>query len=187
MGKSDLTDLSRITSHALRHEPETYGLKLDADGWVSMESLVAALRRRGGRWRDLTPADLSAMVLDARKQRHEIKDGRIRALYGHSIAVDLARRPLAPPAVLYHATTPDVVPKILADGLRPMGRNFVHLAIDRETATRTAKRKTRTPVLLAVDARRARSDGVAFYAGNDLIWLAAWVPADYLDPQDPLP
>jgi hypothetical protein len=36
----DYVQLSRVPSHALRHEPLLYELELDADGWVA----VAALR-----------------------------------------------------------------------------------------------------------------------------------------------
>ena len=32
MGRKHLRDLSRLVSHALRHEPAAYGLKLDAEG-----------------------------------------------------------------------------------------------------------------------------------------------------------
>ena len=42
MEKKDLRDLSKLVSHALRHEPAAYGLKLDADGWVALDAFIAA-------------------------------------------------------------------------------------------------------------------------------------------------
>ncbi|NTW40943.1 MAG: RNA 2'-phosphotransferase, partial [Cellulomonadaceae bacterium] len=39
-----MADLSRVVSHALRHEPWLYELELDEAGWVSVQSLVEALR-----------------------------------------------------------------------------------------------------------------------------------------------
>ena len=38
----DLTQISRVVSHALRHEPWLYELELDAEGWTE----VAAKRDR---------------------------------------------------------------------------------------------------------------------------------------------
>ena len=43
-GKINLTDASRVASHALRHEPWLYELDLDDDGWVATDALLAALR-----------------------------------------------------------------------------------------------------------------------------------------------
>jgi len=40
-------DLSRTVSHALRHEPSSYGLVLDADGWVG-NNILGKLAEGGG-------------------------------------------------------------------------------------------------------------------------------------------
>jgi putative RNA 2'-phosphotransferase len=37
--------LSRVVSHALRHEPWLYELELDEEGWADIDSVLAALRR----------------------------------------------------------------------------------------------------------------------------------------------
>ena len=50
MEKKDLRDLSKLVSHALRHEPEAYGLRLDKDGWVSLDTFIAAVRASSPRW-----------------------------------------------------------------------------------------------------------------------------------------
>jgi putative RNA 2'-phosphotransferase len=67
------------------------------------------------------------------------------------------------------------------DGLSPMERQFVHLSVDRETATLVGRRKSVRPVVLAVDAVAAASTGVRFYEGNELVWLAESVPARFID------
>jgi putative RNA 2'-phosphotransferase len=69
---------------------------------------------------------------------------------------------------------------IRKEGLRPMGRQYVHLSSDEETAVSVGKRKTNTPVILRVRAGRASQDGVAFYIGNEKVWLADRVPPEYL-------
>lgn len=91
-------------AQALRHQPVRYGLELDAEGWVLVADLLSGLSRRR-RWCDLTAADVEAVLTMLGKQRYEMKDGRIRALYGHSAHVavqkETAYRPnfciMAPP------------------------------------------------------------------------------------------
>ena len=48
MMKKPSTELSRVLSHALRHDPGRYGLELDPEGWVGLGEVVAALRSRPG-------------------------------------------------------------------------------------------------------------------------------------------
>lgn len=66
------------------------------------------------------------------------------------------------------------------DGILPMGRQFVHLSVDRETAMSVGRRKSASPVVLVVDAVAASSTGVMFYEGNDLVWLADRIPAEFI-------
>jgi RNA:NAD 2'-phosphotransferase (TPT1/KptA family) len=97
-------ELSKTVSHALRHEPSAYGLVLDGEGWVSVQDLVAALKRKHPAWQNLDEHQLQQMVERSQKQRHEIIGGRIRALYGHSTAERLAKQAGVPPEILYHGT-----------------------------------------------------------------------------------
>ena len=90
----DYVGLSRVLSHALRHEPWLYELELDADGSTAVEAVLAALREERPDW-------------------------------------------------------------------RAVGR-----------------RKSRSPVILRIAAAAAARAGVAFYAGNDKVWLA-----DRISPQ----
>lgn len=172
-------ELSRAVSHALRHEPWVYELELDEQGWVATASLVAALREGRG-WVDLTAEDVAAMVATSSKQRHEIDGDRIRALYGHSVPGRIVRTRAEPPARLYHGSSPGSAAVILADGLRPMRRQYVHLSVDLAMARSVGSRKADEPTLLVVAAREAAEAGVAFYAGNDKVWLADSVPAAFV-------
>lgn len=172
-------ELSRAVSHALRHEPWVYELELDEQGWVSTDALVEALRHER-RWSGLTADDVATMVATSSKQRHEVDGDRIRALYGHSMPARIARTPAEPPPVLFHGTSPQAAQIILAGGLRPMARQYVHLSLDREMAHSVGSRKARDPVLLTVAARDAHRAGVAFYVGNDKVWLADEVPAAFI-------
>lgn len=131
------------------------------------------------------------MVTASSKQRYEIVGGRIRARYGHSIPTRVLAEPRLPPTLLFHGTAPATVPVVLTDGLRPMGRQYVHLSVDVQTARAVGARKARPPVVLQVSAEQAARDGVTFYVGNEQVWLADFVPARYLTPwagkRSPLP
>ena len=39
-------ELSKQISYALRHSPAEYGLELDDNGWVNVEELLTALRKK---------------------------------------------------------------------------------------------------------------------------------------------
>lgn len=176
----DYKALSRAASHALRHEPWLYELELDAEGWTSAEALLASLRAERPEWASLTEDDLAEMIAQSEKQRHELRDGKIRALYGHSTPERLLKEQCTPPRVLYHGTGPATAAHIRVGGLKPMGRQYVHLSVDFATAEQVGRRKAPAPVILTIDASAAHDAGVAFYRGNDLVWLADVVPPSFI-------
>lgn len=174
----DSRHLSKACSHALRHEPWLYELELDEEGWASIEDVVRALRKLD--YNDLNKDDLVRMIEVSDKQRHEIKGNSIRALYGHSLAGMLKKTPAEPPQLLYHGTATDTVPLIQSSGLLPMNRQYVHCSVDVSTAVQVGKRKTKQPVILTVEAAAAYRDGVAFYEGNEQVWLADVIPSKFV-------
>ncbi len=178
--REDLVRLSRTISHALRHKPEQYGLTLDDEGWVAVRDLLAALAARRREWQRLSEDDLRAMMAQSDKQRFELRDGCIRAFYGHSVPQKVERVAAVPPPTLFHGTTPQAAAAIRADGLRPMKRQYVHLSADEATALQVGRRRTASPVLLTIDAESAHQHGVAFYPGNDMVWLADAIPPEFI-------
>ena len=171
--------LSRVVSHALRHEPWLYELELDAQGWTSVDALVEVLRRERG-LEALTVTDVELMVAGAAKQRHELLDGRIRASYGHSLPGRIGATPGVPPDLLFHGTSPAAAAVIRSEGLLPMRRQYVHLSVDVETARAVGERKSPSPVTLTINAGEAARSGVVFYAGNERVWLVDSVPAKFI-------
>lgn len=175
----DCAELSKAVSHALRHEPWLYELELDDAGWTPVDALVSALSHEP-RWRDLSRAQLETMIERSPKQRHEIDGSRIRALYGHSVPGRIAKTPGVPPAVLFHGTAAVSVPEILADGLRPMQRQYVHLSVDRDTAYSVGRRKDAAVAVLVIRASEAHARGVRFWLGNQMVWLADYIPPAFI-------
>jgi len=54
------------------------------------------------------------------------------------------------------------------------------MSADVATAREVGRRKSPAPVLLRIDARAAHDRGVRFWQGNDKVWLAQEVPAEFL-------
>jgi putative RNA 2'-phosphotransferase len=179
--KHNLVRLSKTVSHALRHAPWLYELELDDESWTPVEDLLAALRAHRERWRDLTEDDLALMVATSDKQRFEMRGGLIRAHYGHSLPRKLSKTPARPPELLYHGTGERALDAILTGGLKPMGRQYVHLSVDVETAQQVGRRKGGRTFVLTVRAGEAHERGITFYEGNEIVWLADHVPPEFID------
>lgn len=175
----DYIKLSKEISYALRHAPWEYELELDSEGFVHVEQLINAINESSDYERPITIRDLEHIIEISDKKRHEIQGDKIRALYGHSIPMHISKDVIVPPDVLYHGTTHKALDSILNAGLKPMGRQYVHLSVDIETAIQVGKRRDDKPIILTIDAKRANNDGIVFYKGNDKVVLADYVPCDY--------
>ncbi len=179
--EKNIIQLSRKVSYILRHEPWLYELELNDEGWVPVNELLSALQLIRREWVNITENDLIMMIQQSSKQRHELKNGKIRALYGHSTPDKLLKLPAEPPEILYHGTTPKIALIIAKEGLKPMGRQYVHLSVDTETALQVGQRKCLKSVLLTIKAKEAFQNNVNFYKGNDHVWLADNIAAKYIE------
>ncbi len=94
-------ELSKEISYALRHAPWKNELEMDENGWVDVKQLIEALNRK---FEEVQLSDLIMMIEKSDKKRHEIVDGKIRALYGHSIPMHIRKEEKQPPLLLYHGT-----------------------------------------------------------------------------------
>lgn len=175
------TRLSKFLSGALRHFPGDVGLEPDERGFVDVDALLAAARERYG-FADEQAVE-AVLALDP-KGRFEIDEeaGRVRAVYGHSIQVDLsdASQP-AQPSVLYHGTAPENVASIREEGLVPMDRQEVHLSPDVETALKVGRRHADEPVLLRVDAEGLREAGIEIHRRAATVYTCKRVPARFVE------
>jgi putative RNA 2'-phosphotransferase len=171
--------LSRRLSLVLRHRPETAGLTLDANGWVPVVDLLTALR--------ISRAELDVVVRDNDKSRFAVAAGadgveRIRANQGHSrrVRVDLDLPPAQPPATLFHGTPRSNLVPILREGLRPRGRQHVHLSPDVATALVVGRRRSSDVAVLAVEAAAMAEAGHVFHRSENGVWLTAAVPVAFI-------
>lgn len=172
--------LSKEISYALRHNPAQYGLVLDQDGWVALNCLLKSVQN-DHRFIGLTETDIVKMIALSNKKRHEIKDGKIRAVYGHSLIGKINHEAMEPPIVLYHGTARKFIVKILNEGIISKSRQYVHLSEDVATAIDVGMRRDAKPVVLKIDAFKAHTDGVRFYCTNGGIWLADFILPEYIE------
>ena len=169
--------LSKFMSKILRHTPEQFGVELDHEGFCHINDLINGIKSEI-RWSQISELDIVQVVENCPKQRYEIINGYIRANYGHSTD-RLEYKESTPPPVLYHGTNTKVIDKILLEGIKPMGRKYVHLSEGVEFASLAGKRRGEL-VILKVDTVEAVATNVKFYIANNGVWLADYVPPQYL-------
>jgi putative RNA 2'-phosphotransferase len=171
--------LFRTIIHAFRHDPWKYGLELDESGFAPLAALVEGLRFDRYDWALLREADVDEIVRNRGDGRFELRGGRIRALYGHSVSLGASPDVATPPELLFHGTGLDALPLISEFGLTPMNRCFVHLTSDRDYALRVANVKNPC-IVLEVNALAAHhADGI-FRRGNEHVWLTDRVEPRFL-------
>lgn len=174
----EMIRLSKFLSLILRHDPEKVGLVLEEGGWVEVHTLLVALQKAGHR---VDESLLHQVVRENDKQRFAFNEDstKIRANQGHSVRVDLGLHPIPPPEILYHGTATRFLESILATGLQPQSRTYVHLSPDYDTAVKVGARHGK-PVVLKVEAARMVADGFLFYRADNGVWLTEQVPSQYL-------
>ncbi|MBB5183131.1 RNA 2'-phosphotransferase [Catenisphaera adipataccumulans] len=168
---------SKFISLILRHHPEIIGIVVDEHGWADVDALIRGVNKS----RPLDRRTLEKIVAEDEKQRYAFNEDRtkIRAVYGHSIPVDLDLEPADPPAYLYHGTAERFVPSIEQEGLLPMQRLYVHLSADVKTAIQVGARHGK-PFVYTIDAQAMQKDGYVFYHCTGGTWLTECVPPRYL-------
>lgn len=174
--------LSKTLAYMLRHHPDEFGLDIGSQGWCALHVVESALAHR---WPDVSREDIERVVNCSGRKRFEIakllwmEGDFIRAMYGHSIPIfHSASR--APPDILYHGTSERAAEIILSSGLAPVGRTFVHLSTSLELADDIGQRKGKDVVVLLVDAMEASRNQVRFFRATDDIWLASFIPSEYI-------
>jgi len=178
--------LSKLLSYILRHDPLSIGLRMDREGWVDLEELVTGIKTR---WRNkhlyqwLTAEHVLAVAALDPKGRFEVRNGRIRARYGHSRSLNIAISYQLDEvsATLYHGTAASNLASIMREGLKPMKRMYVHLTLNPLEACETGRRHGSNPVLLVVSADCLRKRGIPVYIASKTVRLAERVPVECIE------
>lgn len=134
--------LSKSMAYQLRHNGPKIGVPIDNTGFASMDELARAL--------NVDSSNLLAVAEHPGEPRFEVKDGRIRALYGHSleVSIDVGIK-VGAPTSLYHGSSWSALNLIIKQGLIPMRRRVVHLTNVAEEAIAVGERKG-APIVLEI-------------------------------------
>lgn len=184
----DRKKVSKFLSGLLRHFGRDFGVRLDEDGWAELRDVLKILSERYGVGRK----HVELIVKFDPKGRFELKNGRIRAKYGHSVEVrtDWSEGGEIPEK-LYHATSPENLNSILKTGLLPMRRREVHMCSSPQEAIEVGKRHSSNPVLLEIDAKGLMQDGIEVRRKGK-VYTVDFVPPKFIrvlsfDPRSPNP
>ena len=167
-GIGHLTYHSKRLAYLLRHS--TLPNKV---GWVKVDVVQNEL--------GVSLIDIQKIVYEDTKGRFEFSEDKssVRALYGHSIDVNLGLEPAIAPPVLYHGTAEKYIDSIMKEGLRPRKRNFVHLSETMDMAKQVGTRHG-NPVVLSIDIEAMIRTGYKFYKAQNGIWLTGDILPKFL-------
>ncbi|MCG7541929.1 RNA 2'-phosphotransferase [Pseudoalteromonas sp. CO348] len=180
MTSNQLNKVSKFLSFVLRHKPDAIGLELDQYGWANINELISKAYTSNG-LSNLSFDLIQQVVETNEKKRFIISDDnlRIRANQGHSVDVDLQLRQMEPPEFLYHGSATRFLDNILAQGLIPQERLYVHLSSNIDTAKAAGQRYGK-PIILKIKARAMYESGFKFYLSENEVWLTKQVPAELI-------
>lgn len=171
------TKISKFLSGMLRHFAPDFNLKLDSQGWADINEVAKIVKEKYG----VGVKEIEALAEFDKKGRFEIQNGKIRARYGHSIAIRTDwTESQEVPSVLYHATDPRKLNAILEKGILPMTRREVHMCSDPQDAIEVGKRHSKKPVLLEIDAPNMANDGYKIKKKGK-IYTSDLVPPQYIN------
>lgn len=175
--KNDKISKSKYLALVLRHKPEAIGIQLDKNGWADIQELISKWNKGS-----ITKDEIFDIVRTDDKNRYEISSdqAKIRARQGHSLKnIDVQLEVKNPPDVLYHGTVDKFIQPIKqSGGLIKGNRQYVHLSGDPQTATNVGSRRGK-PVVITIDAKRMREDGIVFYQSSNGVWLTDFVDKKY--------
>jgi putative RNA 2'-phosphotransferase len=165
----------------LRHGGPARGVTVDPEGWAALQDVVRALRKMNRQLNATTGSAVVSVVRSQESERFEIAQGRIRALYGHTLPGVVAARPAIPPTRLFHGTAAENEPRIREEGILPMRRGYVHLTSDLGYALQVARACGKSWIVLRLRATDAADSGVEFLTTAGHVWLASAIRPDFLD------
>jgi len=178
---ANLKRLSKFLALILRHKADDFNLELDADGFTELDHVWKLIETQYGKQYSL--ADLETVVAGDQngKKRYEIRDHRIRAMYGHGQVREISYPSIEPPEVLYHGTSQAVVNSILEIGLKSQGRQYVHLTTNLDIASNVGNRHSKNWIILTIRANKAYLAGILFHQAENEHYLSLHIPAHFID------
>jgi putative RNA 2'-phosphotransferase len=179
-----LKSTSKKLSYVLRHNPQSIGITLDEYGWTDSEKLCQKLL--------IDRSYLEEVVESSTKvgetsygSRFRFSDDftKIKANQGHNADLNIKNdmEAINPPFEVYHGTKKDLLDIIMKEGLKPMGRQHVHLSPDTSTASVVAGRRKGDSVILVVKTKAMYADNINVYKSENGYYLVDYVDPKYIE------
>lgn len=171
--------IRRNMLRVLRHDKPASGLRHDCFGFFKLDEFWKYTERQVGRLRDdiagRLELDLETLIAT---EKVEIRSGKVRALYGHSLRGIIVGRLKWPEQTLLHATMWRYLEPIFELGLRCQSRSWVHLTTDQAYADSLMNSQIGNgpTVLLKIDPSLIDDEPVCFRQSNSHVWLATHIP-----------
>jgi putative RNA 2'-phosphotransferase len=180
MNDKEAKKLSSLMVGILRHFPQNFDLEIDKNGWIEIDKMAEAIKNKVEGFYWVRRKHIEAVATTDEKGRYQIKDGKIRATYAHTIDVDLSDLPDADVDELYYPVTEEELEIVLEQGLLPVDRNKVHLSGSMEKATEAGKRRCENPVILKIDVKKALEEGLKIKKAGNEVYIADRVDGKYI-------
>ena len=151
MSPRHLDQFGRVMAGVLRHFPDRFDLEMDKQGWLEASEFIDAVKSQRRHFHYLETKHLQAVVETDPKGRYELKNGRLRATYAHTLDLELDLPTDKNPEHLYFACSKEDSTEYLEHGLYPGDRNMVHLSSTRLNALEAGRHIIGKPIVLLVD------------------------------------
>jgi putative RNA 2'-phosphotransferase len=161
--KEQIYDIKRFMAFILRHKPYFYKIRLDDDGFASLDSVLMAVRKN--KKLDVSKDQLIEIVKKFSGGIFLIQNDKIKARSGHTVIYNM-RTPADfietadIPNLLYFYIDKVDVPKIIFDGGITLSGKEIYM-ISKSIVAPTGKNE------VTVSAGKARANGVKFYYHKD--------------------
>ena len=175
--------LSRFLALVLRHRAHHFDLDMDDEGYVYADDLLDVIDERQSALSWVEFEHIEALTKTEGRKRFEIKGDQVRATYGHSFKRPVHYEAAEPPEQLYVGLAKSRMAELRAGGLRPLGRQYVHLSEEYDEAMEVGRHQGEDAVVVTVNAGAAHEAGVLFYRPTVGIFLAARVAPEFLELQ----
>jgi putative RNA 2'-phosphotransferase len=168
--------LVKTVNYIACHSPEEYGLFWDPGGVMPWKELYWALQEDPS-LRFVRESHLKELCYLGLDLMFHLDEKLLRLNEG----VPLPHYPLCePPNRLFYACRLKQHPVISKHGLRPNGnRSFIPLVDEEDLALRIAQRRDPEPIVIQVEALKAKEAGLVFLKGGEGLYLTEHVPPEY--------
>lgn len=176
----ELSWFGRTLTGILRHFPEKFDLEMDIKGWVNIDDIITNVKMKNHHARWLKPEHIIAIAKTDDKGRYQMKMGKIRSTYGHSIEVSLDLPTDNIPESLYYPSSQEEAEILLETGIRHSDRAMVHLSDTRVSAREAGSHRIKDPVILRIDTSGAIDEGIVIQRAGKHVYISDFIPSEHL-------